>query len=112
MLRAGTLRNRIKIFEPVTKRSPTGAVNTQSWEHILTLWANFQALSVKDVINNQQAGSQITARCVIRYRGDIDSKMRVEFGGRMYDIVGEPLADNGSGREYLTLMLQGVDGAN
>ncbi|WP_394260795.1 phage head closure protein [Moraxella boevrei] len=108
MLQAGKLRNRIKIFKPVTKRSPTGAVKAESWEHILTLWANFQPLSVKDVVNSQMAGSQLTARCVIRYRNDINSSMRVEYQGRVYQINGEPLADKKTGREYLTLMLKSI----
>ena len=108
MLRAGTLRNRIKIFKPVTKRSPTGAVKAESWEHILTLWANFQALSVKDVVNSQMAGSQLTVRCVIRYRNDINSSMRVEYQGEIYQIHGEPLPDNATGTVYLTLMLKSI----
>lgn len=108
MLRAGTLRNRIKIFKPVTKRSPTGAVKAENWEHILTLWGNFQALSVKDVINSQMAGSQLMARCVIRYRNDINSSMRVEYQGEIYQIHGEPLPDNITGKVYLTLMLKSI----
>ncbi|WP_019519900.1 phage head closure protein [Faucicola boevrei] len=108
MLQAGKLRNRIKIFKPVTKRSPTGAVKAESWEHILTLWANFQPLSVKDVVNSQMAGSQLTARCVIRYRNDINSSMRVEYQGEIYQIHGEPLPDNATGKVYLTLMLKSI----
>lgn len=66
----------------------------------------FTPLSVKDIIAGQAQNSQITARAKIRYRTDIDHTMRVQYAGRMYETVGEPLADNASGREYLTLVLK------
>lgn len=68
----------------------------------------FTPLSVKDIIAGQAQNSQITARAKIRYRTDVDSAMRLEHAGRMYEIVGEPLADNGTGREYLTLVLKNI----
>ena len=102
------LRHRVKLHRKTSSRSPTGAVKVAQWEHVLTLWAVFTPLSVKDVIIAQAAQTNITARAKIRYRNDVDSAMRLEHAGRTYEIVGEPLADNGSGREYMTLMLRGV----
>ncbi len=107
-MRAGDLRHRLKIYHQTSTRTPTGAVRVGRWEHILTLWGQFVPLSVKDVVNGQSAGVAITARAIIRYRTDIDGTMRVEHAGQMYEIVGEPLADNRTGREYLTLVLKGV----
>lgn len=107
-MRAGDLRHRLKIYRQTSTRTPTGAVRVGQWEHILTLWGQFVPLSVKDIIAGQAQETQITARAKIRYRTDIDGTMRVEYAGRMYEIVGEPLADNRTGREYLTLVLKGV----
>lgn len=107
-MKATPLRHRLKIHQQTTTRSPTGAVRTGKWEHILTLWGQFSPLSVKDIIAGQAEQVNITARAKIRYRTDITHDMRVEHTGRMYEIVGEPLADNESGREYLTLMLRSV----
>lgn len=104
---AGKLRHRIKFYRATTTRSVTGAVSHE-WEHILTLWGQFTPLSVKDIIAGQAQDSQITARAKIRYRDDLDGTMRVQYGGRMYEIVGEPSADNGTGKEYLTLALKAV----
>ncbi len=106
-LQAGKLRSRLKFYRQTTTRSVTGAVAIK-WEHVLTLWGQFTALSVKDIIAGQAHDTQISARCMIRYRSDIDRTLRVCHAGVMYEIVGEPLADNGSGREYLTLMLKSV----
>lgn len=111
-MKATPLRHRLKLYQPVTKRTATGAVQTGHWLHILTLWGQFTPLSVKDIIAGQVQDTQITARAKIRYRTDISHAMRVEFGGVHYEIVGRPLADNQTGREYLTLMLKEVDNEN
>lgn len=107
-MKATPIRKRLKIYRQSTSRSATGAVKDLGWEHALTLWGQFIPLSVKDIIAGQAQDSQITARAIIRHRTDIDHTMRVQYAGRMYEIVGEPLADNGSGKEYLTLALMVV----
>lgn len=107
-MNSSKLRHRVKLHRKTSSRSPTGAVRTAQWEHVLTLWAEVTPLSVKDVINAQAVQTNITARAKIRYRTDVDSAMRLEHAGRMYEIVGEPLADNASGREYLTLVLKNI----
>lgn len=107
-MKATPIRHRLKIYRQSATRSATGAVKMDKWEHALTVWGQFIPLSVKDIIAGQAQDSQITARATIRHRTDIDHTMRVQYAGRMYEIVGEPLADNNTGREYLTLMLKGV----
>ena len=104
-MQAGKLRHRIKIFDQSQTRTASGAVRTE-WEHILTLWADITPLSVKDVLNAQAANSEIRARAKMRYRTDINSKMRLEHMGRTYEIDGDPLLDAESGKEYMTLMLK------
>lgn len=39
---------------------------------------------------------------------ELNTKLRVEHRGRVYEIDGDPLPDNDSGFEYVTLMLKGV----
>lgn len=107
-MKATPLRHRLKLYRQSATRSATGAVKVGQWEHALTLWGQFTPLSVKDIIAGQAQGTDITARAKIRHRTDIDHTMRVQYAGRMYEIVGEPLADNGSGKEYLTLALKGA----
>ena len=105
---AGQLRHRVAFYKQSTTRSATGAVQAGRWENVFTVWGQFVHLSVKDVITGQSAGVAITARAIIRHCTDIDGTMRVEYAGRMYEIVGEPLADPNTGKEYLTLALKGV----
>lgn len=107
-MKASTLRNRITVHEPVSTASPMGGSGGTTWTPTHTLSANFTPLSVKDVINAQAADSETRARCVLRYRTDITSKMRIEHRGNMYTIDGDPLPDDHSGLEYITLMLKSV----
>lgn len=104
---AGKLRHRIKVYDQMQHRSRTGAVTTK-WNHILTIWGEFTPLSTKDVLAAQAVGSQSTARLKIRHRRDIHSGQRIEHMGKVYEIDGEPLADNGTGKEYLTVLLKAV----
>lgn len=107
-MRASKLRNRITIYKPISTPSPMGGSSTASWTPNVVLWANFTPLSVKDVINAQAADSETRARCVLRYRTDIDTKTRIMHRGQMYAVDGDPLPDDESGLEYITLMLKSV----
>ena len=78
------------------------------WSPWIVLWASLEPLSVKDVMTAQAAGSEITARCKLRYRNDITSAMQIECRGQRYEINGNPLPDAKSGSEYITLMLRGI----
>ncbi len=106
-MQAGTLRHHITLLAKQTTINPAGE-RMEDWQEIGQVWANFTPLSVKDVLFAGASGSQITARCVIRYRKDIHSAMRVKHDGNTYAITGKLLPDNGSGREYLTLMLESI----
>lgn len=108
-MNAGKLRHRIKLYEKRSVR-PIGGSATITWEHVLTLSAAFEPLSVRDVLVAKAASSEATARCTLRYRQDVNSKMRVGHRGRMYEIDGDPLPDANSGLEYMTLMLKEVSG--
>ncbi len=105
-MRASKLRQRITVYKQTSGRSPTGAVSPPIWTPWQTLWASIEPLSVKDVLTAQASGSHITARCILRYRNDINSTMQISHNGLRYDIDGDPLPDADSGREYMTLMLK------
>ncbi len=109
-IKASVLRQRIKVFAKTSGRSSTGAPLPAVWTLTHTLWASFEPLSVKDVLAAQAANSEITARCQLRYRTDIDSTMQIEYRGQRYEIDGDPLHDSRTGFEYMTLMLKSKSG--
>lgn len=110
-MKATALRHRITLLTKQATINPAGE-RIESWQEIGQVWANFTPLSVKDILLAGASGNQTTARCVIRHRKDIHSAMRVRCDSNTYAITGQPLPDNGSGREYLTLMLTSVADGN
>lgn len=104
-LNAGNLRHRIQIQSPVeTQDQDTGAITVESWVTVATVWAAIEPLSAREFITSQTEKSQVVARITIRYRNDIDPKMRIYHPGKskFYNIEGL-LSDKDSGFEYLTI---------
>lgn len=107
-MQASKLRQRITFLNLSSGASQTGANSKPVYVDGVTVWADIEPLSVKDVLNAQAVNSQAKIRCIIRYRKNIMSAMRVRYDGKVYKIDGEPLADKESGKDYLTLILANV----
>ena len=78
------------------------------WAEFTKVWGKLEALSTKDQLQAQAINSTMTAWCRIRYStkaSQIDSTMRVLFRGKYWKIYGDPIPDNQSGLEWLTLNL-------
>lgn len=107
-MKASKLRQVITVLKHETTKSPSGATKTV-WTDYKTLYCSFEPLSVKDILTVSTSNSQIIARCVVRQREDIKGSMRVKYRSKLYEIVGEPLEDPISGRDYMTLTLKKVE---
>ena len=108
-MRAGTLRHRITIQHEIEgdQDQVTGYVPV-IWAEFTKVWGKLEALSTKDQLQAQAINSTMTARCRIRYSStasQINSTMRVLFRGKYWKIDGDPISDNESGLEWLTLNL-------
>ena len=78
------------------------------WAEFAKVWGKLEPLSTKDQLQAQAINSTMTARCKIRYSSkaaQVDSTMRVLFRSKYWKIDGDPIADNESGLEWLTLNL-------
>ena len=78
------------------------------WSEFTKVWGKLEPLSTKDQLQAQAINSTMTARCKIRYSSkaiQVNSTMRVMFRGKYWKIDGDPIADNESGLEWLTLNL-------
>ncbi|OTG85822.1 head-tail adaptor protein [Acinetobacter sp. ANC 4558] len=107
-MKAGKLPHRIRIETFIeTQDKKTGRI-TKQWSEFTTVWGKLEPLSTKDILQAQAINSKMTARCKIRFSSkanQIDSTMRVLFRGKYWKIDGEPMPDNESGLEWLTLNL-------
>ena len=78
------------------------------WVEFHKAFGKHEGLSARDLLQAQAINSSMTARCKIRYSikaSQIDSTMRVLFRGKYWKIDGDPIPDNESGLEWLTLSL-------
>lgn len=107
MIRAGRLRHRIDIQQKVVGRDPkTGEMLEEQW---VAVWekcpAAFEPLSSREFLAAKAEQAEATARVVIRYRPGVLATMRILYRGEIYSIVGPPLADAVSGKDYLSILV-------
>ena len=82
------------------------------WAEFAKVWGKLEPLSTKDQLQAQAINSTMTARCKIRYSSkaiQVNSTMRVMFRGKYWKIDGDPISDNQSGLEWLTLNLSNAE---
>lgn len=111
MLDAGKLRHRLTILAVTAEQDSDTGEMAETWAELDTVWGAFEPYSTKEYHAAATTVDRTEARAVIRYRADVAAEMRVSFRGKTYEIKGPPLPDKESGREYLTLMLAGVENA-
>lgn len=101
---AGILRDRVTILTRTTAQDATYGTQVETWVPLATVWAN-----VKDMIPSRgeriAEGIQIAnrpCRVRMRYRADVTSAMRLQFGTRQLRIVTQPAElGNKEGVEFL-----------
>jgi len=90
-VRAGPLRRRLRLRQPVRTRTASGAFTT-TWTTVATVYGSIEALKGRDYFDAGQMNVDIEARCVIRYGSDwanIDDSWQIEdvASGKTFDIV-------------------------
>lgn len=105
-LAAGRLRHRIQIEARSDSRQSNGGIES-TWSKIANGddWAEIKPLSARNLMAAATAQSKVTAEIRIRYRSDVLAGMRIKCGGDIYAIEGQPIRDQDSGIESLTLMV-------
>ncbi|MBX7275482.1 phage head closure protein [Pseudomonas sp. ERGC3:05] len=106
-MQAGKLKHRVQIQRKLSAQDPkTGEQLTEQWVDFVRVWASVEDLSARDFIAAQAVQSEAKSRVVIRYRAGITAEMRVVLdSGAVCAIVGPPLMDPNSRKEYLTLLV-------
>lgn len=108
-MQSGKLPHRITIeYETEGDQDQVTGYVLITWMEFTKVWGKLEALSTKDQLQAQAINSNMTGRCRIRYSSkaaQIDSTMRVLFRGKYWKIDGDPIPDNESGLEWLTLNL-------
>lgn len=106
-MRAGRLRHRVDLQEPVTVVDDYGG-ETDTWSTIGTFWAAVEPIRGKERFASGQRIHERDVRVVMRYVGEITEAMRISFDGLVYDIKAVVLKDSIK-REYELLCTQGAN---
>lgn len=77
-MEAGRLRHRVTLQRRVEAQGATGAV-TWTWQDEDTVWAAVEPIQGREFFGAAQVQAEVTTRIRIRYRPNIDAKMRVKF---------------------------------
>jgi len=83
--RAGELRHRATFL--IRKVTVQSGISKESWETAFTCWANVAPLSGREFFQAAAVNRETEIRFTIRYRKDVDSSMRLRFGGVDYNIT-------------------------
>lgn len=84
-MRAGTLRHRITIEEATVVENEFGEPE-QSWAAFAERWARVSPLEGQERWNAQQVHAEVTHEIELRHLDGVKAEMRVNFGGRLFDI--------------------------
>lgn len=87
---SSTLTERITLQQRSASVDALGQQST-SWSDVATVWAEVLPLSARDFQAAEQTQASSTIRVHIRQRAGVAATMRIQWDGRAWDIVGEPL---------------------
>lgn len=84
---ASRLKQRIIIQQPIETADGVGGT-TRSWNDVATVWAELVPLRSGrgEALVNRQLEATVTHRVTIRYRADVTTAMRINYGGRVFNI--------------------------
>ncbi len=85
MMRAGPLRCRVTIEEPVETQGADGAILT-AWETFATTWASVEPIIGKEYFAQQREQAAVSHKIRMRHIAGITHKMRVAWGARIFEI--------------------------
>lgn len=100
---SGNLRHKVQLQQNVSTQDPNTGAPISSWQTIAEPWAQIVPMSGREFLSASAEQSEVRGRIVIRYRGEVTSKMRILHRGKYYNILAV-LPDAESGKEHLTLM--------
>ncbi len=87
---ATTLTERVTLQQRSASVDALGQQST-SWTDVATVWAEVKPLSARDFQAAEQTQASSSIRVHIRNRAGVVATMRIQWDGRPWDIVGEPL---------------------
>ena len=82
----GSLDRRITI-QQATEAQDSKGQPIKTWAALATVWAEVIPVGGSEIFQARQVGAETVAKFRIRYRSDIERKMRVVYDSDNYDIT-------------------------
>ncbi len=89
-MRAGTLRHKIIFQKKANIKDATGQAK-ETWQNEFTTKASIQTISGKEEFLSNQNFQTMTHKLRVRYSKLINSKQRILFGNRVFEIISAPM---------------------
>ena len=84
-MKAGRMREKIDLLQPVPARTETGA-ETITWNPFATVWAEALPLAGREYFDAKATVSEASTKFRFRFISGVSEKMRVRHRGALYDI--------------------------
>lgn len=97
----GELRQRV-IFQSAIKLDDGYGGKQVVWQDAFSAWALIEPLSAHEKFEAMSVQSGVTHRVYIRYRPDVSTEMRIQYGDRLFEIEG--IFDIGEQKRFLELL--------
>ena len=109
-MRAGRLRHRLTVQEPITSRNETGE-ELVTWVTRGTVWSAIEPIRGKEALTSNQIIADMDTRITVRWSGfadDINAKWRLRHQGVTYNITSISHKDMGQ-REIELMCKSGLN---
>ena len=85
-MRAGSLRHKIT-FQQLTVANDTWGHSAETWTDQVTTYAAIWTLRGTERMESMKLDNEITHKIRVRYKRDLNPKMRIKFGERYFNIL-------------------------
>jgi len=85
-MRAGSLRHKIT-FQQLTVANDTWGHSAETWTDQVTTYAALWTLRGTERMESLKLDNEITHKIRVRYKRDLNPKMRIKFGERYFNIL-------------------------
>ncbi|MBO0961445.1 phage head closure protein [Neobacillus sp. MM2021_6] len=90
---SGQFRNRITFLKPETVEDELGQEDT-TWIDYKKAWAMIKTVKGSEYVSAGAEHVVITSRFIIHYTEGITADMRIDYNGRIFDIIEPPINDD------------------
>ncbi|USK46345.1 phage head closure protein [Cytobacillus oceanisediminis] len=92
-LNSGLFRNRITFLQSTSTEDELGQKEIV-WAHYTNAWAMIKTVKGSEYVAAASDQAELTYRFIIHYIPGISKNMRIDFNGRIFDIIEPPINDD------------------